>query len=142
MLRSSITGIVDLCVRRAWWVIIVALVLALGAGDYAVRHFAIHTDVNDLISPHLPWAQRALQYAKEFPQRDILVVIGAPTPENAEQAASKLASALRARPELFRAVSQPGSGDFFERNGLLFLPTGERKRVTGLAGGSSRPASV
>jgi len=130
MLRSSITGIVDLCVRRAWWVIVVALALAVGAGDYGARHFAIHTDVNDLISPHLPWAQRALQYAKEFPQWDILVVIDAPTPENAEQAASKLASALRANPELFRAVSQPGSGDFFEHNGLLFLPTGELKRVT------------
>jgi hypothetical protein len=50
MLRSSITGIVDLCVRRAWRVIIVALVLALGAGDYAVRHFAIHTDVNDQVA--------------------------------------------------------------------------------------------
>jgi len=130
MLRSSITGIVDLCVRRAWWVIVIALVLAVGAGDYAARHFAIHTDVNDLISPHLPWAQRALQYAKQFSQRDIVVVIDAPTPENAEQAASKLASALRDRPELFRAVSQPGNGDFFEHNGLLFLPTGELKRVT------------
>ena len=130
MLRSSITSVVDLCVRRAWWVIVVALALAAGAGDYAARHFAIHTDVNDLISPNLPWAQRALQYAKEFPQRDILLVIDASTPENAEQAASRLASALRGRSDLIRAINQPGSGDFFEHNGLLFLPTDELKRVT------------
>jgi uncharacterized protein len=132
MLRSSITRIVDLCVRRSWWVIVVAIALALavGAGDYTARHFAIHTDVNDRISPDLPWAQRALRYASEFPQREILVVINAPTPEHAEQAASKLADALRARPALFRAVSQPGGGEFFERNGLLFLPAGELKRVT------------
>jgi uncharacterized protein len=130
MLRSSITSVVDLCVRRAWWVIVVALALAAGAGDYAARHFAIHTDVNDLISPNLPWAQRALQYAKEFPQRDILVVIDASTPENAEQAASRLASALRGRPDLIRAINQPGSGDFFEHNGLLFLPTDQLRRVT------------
>jgi uncharacterized protein len=130
MLRSSITSVVDLCVRRAWWVIVVALALAAGTGDYAARHFAIHTDVNDLISPNLPWAQRALQYAKEFPQRDILVVIDASTPENAEQAASRLASALRGRPDLIRAINQPGSGDFFEHNGLLFLPTDQLRRVT------------
>jgi uncharacterized protein len=130
MLRSSITGVVDFCVRRAWWVIVVALALVVGAGDYAARHFAIHTDVNDLISPDLPWAQRALHYAREFPEQGILVVVDAPTPENAEQAATKLAAGLRARPDLFRAVSQPGSGDFFEHNGLLFLPIGELKRVT------------
>jgi uncharacterized protein len=130
MLKSSITAVVDFCVRRAWWVIVVALALVVGAGDYAAQHFAIHTDVNDLISPDLPWAQRALRYAREFPERDILVVVDAPTPENAEQAATKLAAALRARPDLFRAVSQPGSGDFFEHNGLLFLPIGELKRVT------------
>ena len=130
MLRSSITAVVDFCVRRAWWVIVVGLALAVGAGHYAARHFAIHTDVNDLISPHLPWAQRALQYTREFSERAILVVVDAPTPEKVEQATTKLATALRARPDLFRAVSQPGSGDFFEHNGLLFLPVGELKRMT------------
>jgi uncharacterized protein len=130
MLGSSITAVVDFCVRRSWWVIVVALALAVGASDYAARHFAIHTDVNDLISPDLPWAQRALHYAREFPERAILIVVDAPTPENVEQATTKLAAALRTRPDLFRAVSQPGSGEFFEHNGLLFLPVDELKQMT------------
>ena len=101
MLRSSITGVVDFCVRRPWWVIIVALALVVGAGDYAARHFAIHTDVNDLISPDLPWAQRALHYARELPERDILIVVDAPTPENAEQAITKLAGVCEPAPTCF-----------------------------------------
>jgi len=89
MLRASVTSVVDFCFRRAWWVIVVALALVVGAGDYAVQHFTIHTAVDDRISPDIPWAQRALHCASEFPERGILVVVDAPTPENAEQAASQ-----------------------------------------------------
>ena len=116
--------------RRAWWTIALALALALGAGTYAVRHFAIHTDVRDLISPNLPWSKRSQQYMNEFPQRNILVVLDGPTAEGVEQAAIKLADALAARPERFRAIGHPGSGEFFEQNGLLFLSTDEVKRTT------------
>jgi uncharacterized protein len=129
MLTSSIVRVVGLCIARPWWMIALAFGLATGSTIYAVRHFAIKTDINDLISPDLPWAQRALQYMKDFPERDIVVVVDAPTPENAEQATARLAEALRARADRFRAVSQPGSGGFFERNGLLFLPTEEVARI-------------
>jgi uncharacterized protein len=110
----------------------VALSLALAAGSafYAAQHFAIKTDVNDLISPDLPWTQRAARYLKDFPQREMIVVVDAPTPELVEQASAELAVALRQHPDRFGAVSQPGSGTFFERNGLLFLPQGDVARVT------------
>jgi hopanoid biosynthesis associated RND transporter like protein HpnN len=130
MPTRSIIRLVELCVQHAWWTIVLALAVAAGAGTYAVRHFAIHTDVRDLISPDLPWAQRAQQYTQQFPQRGILVVLDAPTPEIAEQAAGKLADALAAHPDRFRAVSHPGSGSFFEQNGLLFLPPDAVKRIT------------
>jgi len=130
MPTASIIRLVELCVRRPWWTIVLALALAVAAGAYAARHFAIHTDIRELISPDLAWAQRAQQYMNEFPQRDILVVLDAPTPEMAEQAATKLADALAAEPDRFRAVSHPGSGSFFEQNGLLFLSTDEVRRIT------------
>jgi hypothetical protein len=130
MLKSLIIGLIDLCVRRPWWTIALALCLAAGASAYAARHFAIHTDINDLISPDLPWAKRAAHYVREFPQRDILVVLDAPTPELADQAVVKLANVLTADASRFRTVSHPGSGGFFEQNGLLFLPTDDVKRVT------------
>jgi uncharacterized protein len=129
MLRSSIVRIVDFCVRHPWHVVILAVLLASASGTYAARHFAIKTDIDELISSDLPWTQRILSYDQDFPQRDILVVVEAPTPENVEQATTRLAKALAAHPERIRAVNQPGSGEFFEQNGLLFLPTGEVERL-------------
>ncbi len=97
---------------------------------YTARHFAIKTDVNELFAPDLGWTQRAYQYMKAFPQPDILVVVDAPTPELVEGAATRLAQALSARRDEVRAVHEPDSGRFFERNGLLYLPTGEVARLT------------
>jgi uncharacterized protein len=130
MLTSLISGIVVFCVRRPWWIIVLAAALASGSGVYAARHFAIKTDITALISPDLPWAQRAFRYMKDFPQRGIIVIVDAPTPEIAERGATELTDALQAHPERFRVVSHPGSGKFFQQNGLLFLPTDQVERLT------------
>jgi len=130
MLKLAIVRIVDVCTRHPWWVIAVALILSATSAVYAERHFAIKTDINELISPDLPWARRVAQFVDAFPQREILAVIDAPTPELADQVATRLQQALEARPDVFPAVRQPQSGSFFERNGLLYLPTDEVKRVT------------
>src|SRR5437016_595895 len=130
MLRLSVFRTVDFCTRHAWLVIVVAMALAAASTDYAARHFAIKTDVTDLFPPDLSWTQRAFEYMRSFPQPDILVVVDAPTPELVEEASSKLVEALTARRDVIRAVHQPQSGEFFERNGLLYLPTGEVERVT------------
>jgi uncharacterized protein len=130
MLRSSVFRTVDFCTRYAWWVIVLAIALAAVSTVYAARHFAIKTDVNELFAPDLAWTQRAYQYMRAFPQPDILVVDDAPTPELVERSVTRLAQALSARRDLIRAVHQPESGSFFERNGLLYLPTGEVARLT------------
>src|SRR5262249_27522813 len=130
MLKLAIVRIVDVSARRPWLVVVLALALSAASAVYAERHFAIKTDINDLISPDLPWARRVAQFVDAFPQREILAVIDAPTPELADQAATTLQQALEARPDVSPAVRQPQSGSFFERNGLLYLPTDEVKRVT------------
>jgi hypothetical protein len=122
MVRSAIVGLVSFCTARPLSIFLVALILAASSATYAVRHFALKTDVNDLISQDLPWVQRATQFLKNFPQQKIVVVIDAPTSEQVEQASAKFLTALRQRPDLFLAASEPGSGRFFEQNGLLFLP--------------------
>ncbi len=58
MLRSAIVATVTRCTRHAWAVIVAAALLAVASGVYAVRHFAINTDINTLISQDLPWRQR------------------------------------------------------------------------------------
>ena len=130
MLKSAIVRIIDVCTRHPWCVIVLALALSAFSTVYAKRHFAIKTDINELISPDLPWAQRVKLFLDVFPQREILAVVDAPTPELVEQAANRLQQALEANPEMFLAVRQPQGAGFFERNGLLYLSTEEVKRVT------------
>jgi uncharacterized protein len=130
MLTSAITRVVDFCTRYPLWIIVLFLGLAIGSSFYAARHFAIKTDVYDLLSPDLPWNRDRSRFLSDFPQREILVVVDAPTAELAGQASAKLAAALREHPDQFRTVSHPGSGSFYERNGLLFLPTAEVERLT------------
>jgi uncharacterized protein len=130
MLKSCVVRIVDLSAAHPWWVIAVAVTLAAGSAVYVWKHFAIRTDVNELISTDLPWRQRQLQFERAFPQRDILVVVDAPTPELAEQAAAELAQALVERHQLIRSVRQVRGGPFFEKNGLLFLPLADLRRAT------------
>jgi hopanoid biosynthesis associated RND transporter like protein HpnN len=129
MLKIAIVWVVDFSARQPWRVIALALILAAASGVYATRHFAIKTDINELISPDLTWSRRVNQFLDAFPQREILAVVDGPTPELVEQAANKLEQALRANPELFPAVRQSQSGSFFERNGLLYLSADEVKRV-------------
>ena len=84
MIASFVTRLVDLCIRCAWWAILFALILGAGGAFYVDRHFAINTDVNQLLSSDLPWKKRAAQYAAAFPERGIVVVLEAPTPELAD----------------------------------------------------------
>ena len=133
MLRAAIVATVTRCTRHAWLVIVLATVAAAVSGVYAFRHFAINTDINTLISQDLPWRQRELVFERAFPQhlRSILVVLDAPTPELATQANTALVGRLTANHDLFKSVAQPGGGEFFRQNGLLFLPTAETEKIAG-----------
>jgi len=100
--------------------------VATACFDYA--RFTITTDVEALISRSLPWHQRQIALTDAFPQNGIAVVINAPTAETAEQATDALAQQLQKHPDLFRTVTQPDSGEFFEQNGLLFATVADVKR--------------
>ena len=94
--------------------------MTAAAATYDFAYFSINTDIEALISQDLPWHQRQLMLSDAFPQKGISVVVTAPTQENADYATDVLASALSKQKSLFPTVVQPDSGDFFERNGLLF----------------------
>jgi uncharacterized protein len=139
MLVSIVRQIVGLCSRHAWAVVALATVITAGSGFYAVKHFAITTDINKLISPDLNWRQRELTYEKSFPGLfgSILVVVDAPTPELASEASASLAKKLSERPDLFHTVRQLDGDAFFARNGLLFQPEDDLARMSqGLARGA------
>jgi uncharacterized protein len=124
MLQRCINGATAYCMRHAWLIIAAAIILAALSAFYVTRHFAIDTDINNLLSAKLPWRQQEIAFQKTFPQTVelILVDVGAPTPEAAESAARDVEQALANKPNLFRSVRGELDDPFFRRNGLLFLP--------------------
>jgi len=122
MIRQLLVRTVKFATAQPWLVIGISLLLTLASGIYAARNFAINTDISRLLESDAPWAKYDQSISDAFPQRDkmILAVVQAPAKELADAAANELAEALRQQPKRFRAVGQPGSGPFFERNGLLF----------------------
>lgn len=132
MLQSVVVAIVRACTRFASLVVVLGLLLAVGAAYYTSRHFIINTDINSLIAQNLDWRERDQQFDKAF-DRDatILAVVEATTPEMASAAADALFAKLKDNKTDFRSIQQLGTGEFFEKNGLLFLPTEEVAKITG-----------
>ncbi|MCK1516760.1 MMPL family transporter [Bradyrhizobium sp. 190] len=132
MLTSIVIAVVRTCTRFATLVVILSLLLAVGASYYGARHFAINTDINTLISPDLDWRKRDQQFEQAFDREKlILAVVEAPTPELASAASTALFTKLSGDTKHFESVQPLGSGEFFEKNGLLFLPVEEVGKVAG-----------
>ena len=135
MLTKIVISIVRACTRFAATTVLIALGFAIAAGFYAAEHFEINTDINTLISPELDWRKRDIQFDGAFDRdRTILAVVEAPTPELTTSAAAALNQKLSSDATHFESVQPLGSGEFFEKNGLLFLPTQEVARFTGQFG--------
>jgi uncharacterized protein len=132
VLTSLVVSIVRNCTRFAPLVVIFSLILAIGAGVYTAHNFSINTDINKLISPELDWRKRDNQFEQAFDrERLILAVVEAPTPELTSAASKALAEKLTGDTEHFESVQPLGSGEFFEKNGLLFLPVEEVGKLAG-----------
>jgi hopanoid biosynthesis associated RND transporter like protein HpnN len=136
MLISAVSRVVGLCSRHPWPVVLFALVVAIASAHYAATHFAITTDISQLISRDLDWRKRELEFEKTFPGPfgTILVVVDAPTSESVTQATNELIERLSQQRELFHSVRQLDGGPFFAKNGLLFQRESDLAQTTqGLA---------
>ena len=132
MLKSILTQVVVSCTRHAGLVLVLAAVLTGLSTFYAARNFAITTNIDRLISKDLPWRAREAAFDSAFPGRHefILAVVEAPTPELVSQATTALIAKLKQRKDVITSVQQLGGGEFFARNGLLFLPTEQVEQIT------------
>jgi hopanoid biosynthesis associated RND transporter like protein HpnN len=121
-------------VRWARWVHLhasrvlgVLAVITLACGLHAATRLGINSDNVTLVADDLPARQSYLEFARSFPNIEnvMLVVVDGETPEIAREATETLQRALAARPDLFRDVYIPGSGEFFETHGLLYRDLAE-----------------
>jgi hopanoid biosynthesis associated RND transporter like protein HpnN len=108
-------------------VLAVAMLLTAGTLFYTVGHFEIDADADKLVSKELPFRKTETAFYRAFPQLGdtLLVVIQGETPEAAQGAARLGEGRLKEKSHLFRSIYYPGGDDFFRRNGLLYLSTGE-----------------
>src|SRR6185436_11274781 len=111
---------------------IVASLLATGlAAYYAAGHLGVNTDTANMISPTLAWRRDFIEYRDAFPVRDrnLLSVVDAPSAARADAFSAALLAELRKRPDLYHSILLQGEGEFFERNGLLYLPLPELEQL-------------
>ena len=131
MLKRIVVQLVGACIRFPKTTVLIGLILAVLAGAYTARHFAINTDISQMIAPNLDWRQREIGYDKAFPGSYdmIIAVVEAPTAEFTKLATDALEQRLH-RDERFLSIQNIAGSEFFERNGLLFLPTEDVRKTT------------
>ena len=121
MLARLVTAI---C-RRPALTVIAALLLALLGGWYSAVALRINTSASDMISPDVPFRQHDKAYDAAFPNTEdrIVVVIDAPSPDQGDAAADRLAELMRGHPDILSNIEVPSADPYFRRYGLLFLAT-------------------
>ena len=130
-----LSGLAERLVRVSWQrapLVLAVIVLLTGVfGWFAATHLGTDTRTSELLDPDLPWRQEEAVLNAAFPQHDhiLLVVLDGATPEIAQSATDELAAALRREPRLYPDVSAPEDSEFFRRDALLFLDTGELRNV-------------
>lgn len=115
-------------------ILIGSLLIAVVCGVYTSRNLGMNTDTTDMLSEHLPFRANYIQYKKTFPQDQgmdtLVVVIEAPTPEQAHSATKQLAERLKEDTTNIKDIYLPSGDIFFERNGLLYESLPELERIT------------
>ena len=117
----------------SWWVghverhyrvvIILFTLVTLAILAYTVKNFKINDDLTSMISDKLPFRHLEKEFYREFPQTTdvIVLVVDSDSIGSAMDARRRLAERLRKEKNLFNSVYEPGGGEFFERNGLLYM---------------------
>ena len=118
---------IDLVQKFRIIVIIAMPMLAVLSLSYTLNNIGMNTATKDMLSPDLYWRQLDRNYEHQFPQftDNILVVVEAPTPDQALDAADALYDKLRHEARLFKSVYYPNALLPFRDSALLFLDTKE-----------------
>lgn len=132
MVETIVLRIVQACIRHAFATLVLGVLVCMGAATYTATHFAINTNSSDLISPDVPWRRYEAAFNAAFPNlsADVVVVIDAKTPDQADAAVTALSNRLAAMPSAIKLIRQTGGGSFFERNGLLYQSPEDVDRLT------------
>ncbi|CAN5294775.1 MMPL family transporter [soil metagenome] len=129
---KPISALVSLSTARPWLTAALGAGLAAAALAFCVGNFAMTTDTAKLISPKVAWRQNEQALDHAFPQNgdQSVAVVDGKTPELADAAAARLAERLTRRTDVIEGVNRPDGGEFFAREGLLFLSPADLAKTT------------
>ena len=120
------------CYRHASWVLLISFIFVAIGAVYTARNLGMNTDTTDMLSEHLPFRVNDAKYNKAFSQDTdiLLLVLSAPSPEQAYSSASRLVALLQQDKKNFSDVYAPSVEDFFGRNGLLYEDIPQLEHIT------------
>ncbi|MHB1544873.1 MAG: MMPL family transporter [Gammaproteobacteria bacterium] len=109
--------------QSPWFSLMALSAITIGCVVFIGSHFAIDTNMTNLIAKHLPYRQLNARYHQEFPgiHETIVVLIRAPNSQFVDETRNKLVTWLKHHPNRYQDLYEPGGGRFFEQNGLLYL---------------------
>ena len=130
--NRMLSSLAEFVLRRAIWIVVSAAALTLLSFHYAADNLGFNTDLDEMISPDLPFRKIYAEYRDAFPQYiGVLVVfVEADTAEFAKEAARILTERIDGDEEHFIEAYLPEGGDFIEENGLMFLSLDELEDLT------------
>jgi uncharacterized protein len=108
-------------------VIISIIALTIASVFYIKDNLGMSTSTTDMLSEELLWRKLDIEYEKLFPQftDNILVVIEAPTPDQASDTAKLLYSALEQNSASLNDIYYPALLPYFRQSAFLFLDVDE-----------------
>jgi hypothetical protein len=110
------------------WLVILLFVAACGLTlRYTLDNLKVNTNTADMISLELPFQQNRIALEQAFPQDmgSVLLLVEGKTPETTSAAVKRLAALARQNTTDVSSVYVPDEGEFFARNGLLYLSLSE-----------------
>ncbi|MCP5431745.1 MAG: MMPL family transporter [Alphaproteobacteria bacterium] len=118
-------------VARPWTTLVLAALFAGLALFAAAQRLGINTDTTDFVTSDEPFLKDHQAFEEAFPQlsQTTLVVVTAREPARAKEAADELAERLKAEPERYNSVFEPGNHAFFDRHALLYLDEPQLQRL-------------
>jgi hopanoid biosynthesis associated RND transporter like protein HpnN len=115
--------VVNFCSRHAVWVLCATVVLTGLVLTFTIKNVEINSNTADMLSPELQFRKDYKAYEGAMPAfgPSLVVVVEAPNPDQAEDAARDLADRLRRTEGIKGPVKYLAADPFFARNGLLYL---------------------
>jgi uncharacterized protein len=115
-------------VERFRFAILIAFIALTAFSLFYIKdNLGISTDTTDMLSRELPWRKLDIEYEKQFPQflDNLLIVIESTTPDQANDVAINLHSALKENPRLISSIYYPNLSPYFRQSAFLFLEQDE-----------------